>query len=133
MEGVKITSYIYERYRDWYCEDLLEGYLNGEIDIDELILKLDYNKVIEQRDLFFSLNLILSNKYPHNCYNKNCRKKLFFSNTFNQAQKTFSLKQLARLWVGPYNLKKNKKKMNVRIPFFCCNCFKNFSSKEIQK
>ena len=75
--------WINERYRDWYCEDILEGYLNGEIDLEELILKLDYDKVQEQIELFNALNLILTNKYPHKCFNDNCKKNLFFSNTFN--------------------------------------------------
>ena len=60
---------INERYKDWYCEDILEGYLNGEIDLDELILKLDYDKVQEQIELFNALNLILSNKYLKSWFN----------------------------------------------------------------
>jgi len=116
---------INERYRDWYCEEILESYLNYEIDLEELIFKLDYNKVQEQIELFNTLNLILTNEYPHKCYNENCQKKLFFSNSFNNAKEYLKLplKDFVIIWIAPYNLKQYED-LNISIPFFCCECYK---------
>ena len=111
---------INERYRDWYCEEIIESYLNCEIDLEELIFKLDYDKVKEQIELFNTLNLILTNEYPHKCYNENCQKKLFFSNSFNNAKEHLKLplKEFVIIWIAPYNLKQYED-LNICIPFFC--------------
>jgi hypothetical protein len=116
---------INERYRDWYCEEIIESYLNYEIDLEDLIFKLDYDKVQEQIELFNTLNLILTNEYPHKCYNKNCQKKLFFSNSFNNAKEHLKLplKEFVIIWIAPYNLKQYEG-LNISIPFFCCDCYK---------
>ena len=117
--------WINERYKDWYCEDILEGYLNGEIDLEDLILKLDYDKVQEQIELFNALNLILTNKYPHKCYNDNCQKILFFSNTFNNAKEHLKLplKEFVKIWIAHFNLKQCDN-LKISILFFCCDCYK---------
>ena len=112
-------------YTDWYCEEIFEDYLNGQINLEELIFKLDYNKIQEQIELFNALNLIMTKKYPHKCYNENCQKQLFFSDTYKNAKEhlKLNLKDFVRIWIYPYNLKQQKN-LNVTIPFYCCYCFK---------
>ena len=34
-----------ERYKDWYCEELIRAYFNSLMELDELLLKLDYNRI----------------------------------------------------------------------------------------
>lgn len=120
---------INERYRDWYCEEILEDYLNGQINLEELIFKLDYNKIQEQIELFNALNLIMTKEYPHKCYNENCQKQLFFSDTYKNAKKHLKLhlKEFVKIWIGPYNLNQQEN-LNVTIPFYCCYCFKKKKS-----
>jgi len=63
---------IIQRYKDYYCEELIEGYLSNEINLEELISKLDYNQVKEQSELFNFLNLLMTNKFQRRCYNEFC-------------------------------------------------------------
>jgi len=116
---------INETYRDWYCEEIFEDYLNGQINLEELIFKLDYNKIQEQIELFNALNLIMTKEYPHKCYNENCQKQLFFSDTYKNAKEHLKLhlKEFVKIWICPYNLKQLKN-LSITIPFYCCNCFK---------
>jgi len=116
---------IIERYNDWYCEEKFSAYLNNSINLAELLHKLDYEQVCNQKELFDFLNLILTKKFPHNCYNKYCREKLYFSNTFDYAKKQLSLKlkEFVKIWIAPQNLEKFSW-CRVNIPFYCCKCFK---------
>lgn len=119
-----VISEISERYKDYYCEELFASYLNSLIDLDEVLLKLDYNRIANQKELFNFLNLLLSDKFPHICYNEFCREKLYFSNTFETAKKdlNFTLKEFVKIWITPHNLG-NFKVWDIKIPFFCCNCY----------
>ena len=113
------------RYGDWHCEDLFEAYLKGIIKLDDVLNSLDYDQIQNQTELYNFLNLLLTNKFPHSCYNQNCEKKLYFSNTFHYAKESqkLSLKEFVRIWITPYNLHKYKK-WKIFIPFFCCDCYK---------
>ena len=75
-----------ETYNDWYCEDLIRAYFNKLIGLDELLLKLDYNRILNQKELFDYLNFLLTEKFPHKCCNRSCDSKLYFSNTFEFAK-----------------------------------------------
>ena len=116
---------IIERYNDWYCEEIFSAYLNKSINLTELLHKLDYEQVNNQKELFNFLNLILTKEFPHNCYNKYCGEKLYFSNTFDYAKKQFNLKlnEFVKIWIAPHNLE-NLSRWRVNIPFYCCKCFK---------
>jgi len=39
-----------ERYQDWYCEELIRAYFNKLMELDELLLKLDYNRISKQKE-----------------------------------------------------------------------------------
>jgi hypothetical protein len=112
-------------YGDWYCEEVIEAYFKKTLELDEVLLQLDYSQIVNQTELFNFLNLILTNKYPHKCFNLSCRKKLFFSNTFDNAKKylDLTLQQFVRIWIAPHNLGKYKN-WSINIPFFCCECYK---------
>lgn len=118
-----------ERYKDWYCEDLIRAYFNKLITLDDLLQKLDYSQVSEQKDLFNYLNFLLTKKYPHKCYNELCNNKLFFSNTFEFAKKHLNLKlsEFVKIWTTSRNLLKFKVR-SLEILFFCCECYE----KELQ-
>jgi len=105
-----------ERYTDWYCEDSISAYLNNLMEIDELLFKLDYGQIANQKELFNFLNFLLTEKFPHECYNKYCGNKLYFSNTFEFARKhlELSLKEFVKLWTTSYDLGKFKAK-NVKM------------------
>lgn len=113
-----------ERYHDWYSEELFRAYFNKLVEFDELLLKLDYIRISNQKELFNFLNFLLTEKFPHRCYNKFCGNKLYFSNTFEFAQKHLSLtlKDFVKIWVIPHNLGRFKVQ-NIEIPFFCCKCY----------
>jgi hypothetical protein len=113
-----------ERYTDWYCEDSISAYLNNLMEIDELLFKLDYGQIAKQKELFNFLNFLLTEKFPHKCYNKYCGNKLYFSNTFEFARKhlELSLKEFVKLWTTSYDLGKFKVR-NVKIQFYCCECY----------
>jgi hypothetical protein len=112
-------------YGDWYCEDLFESYLKGIIELSDVLNSLDYDQIQNQTELYNFLNLLLTKKYPHRCYNHTCRKLLYFSNTFYYAKKLmgFELKEFIKIWIAPANLQKYKK-WKINIPFYCCNCYK---------
>ncbi|MFW9937539.1 MAG: hypothetical protein ACFFD5_07810 [Candidatus Thorarchaeota archaeon] len=114
------------RYGDWYSEELFEAYLKGMVELDDILEILDYERIQNQTELYNFLNLLLTNKFPHYCFNQNCEKKLYFSNTFHYAKESqnFSLKEFVKIWITPHNLYKYKK-WNISIPFFCCDCYKN--------
>jgi hypothetical protein len=99
-----------ERYKDWYCEELILAYFSNLIDLDELLLKLDYNQISDQKELFNYLNFLLAEKFPHRCYNDFCGNKLYFSNTFEFAKKhlDLTLKEFIKIWTTPHNLGKFK-------------------------
>lgn len=113
-----------ERYEDWYCEELIRTYFSKLIDLDELLLKLDYNRILDQKELFNYLNFLLTEKFPHKCYNQSCGDKLYFSNTFKFAKKelNLSLKEFVKVWVPSHNLDKFKAE-NIEILFYCCKCY----------
>ncbi|MFX0012023.1 MAG: hypothetical protein ACFE9R_17035 [Candidatus Hermodarchaeota archaeon] len=125
-----------ERYKDWYCEDLIRSYLSNLMDLYELLFKLDYDRIEEQKELFNFLNFLLTEKFPHRCYDENCGSKLYFSDTFNFAKKhlNLTLKEFVKLWITPSFLN-NIKVKNVEIQFFCCKCFESIgqSSKDIMR
>src|SRR3989304_5374782 len=102
---------IIQRYKDYYCEELIEGYLSNEINLEELISKLDYNQVKEQSELFNFLNLLMTNKFQRRCYNEFCNKLIYFSDAFNYAKmfQNYALKEFSKIWIGPDQLKKKKK------------------------
>ena len=113
-----------ERYSEWYCEDLISAHLNNLMELDELLLKLDYCQITNQKELFNFLNFLLTEKFPHECYNKYCGDKLYFSNTFEFARRHLglTLKEFVKLWTTPYDLGKFKVR-SVKILFFCCECY----------
>ena len=117
-------SKIYERYSDWYCEELFKAYFNKLMSLDEILAKLDYDQILSQKELYNFLNLLLTENFPHVCYNEICQKKLYFSNTFDTAKKflDLSLKTFIRIWITPHNLGKFST-WNIKIPFFCCKCY----------
>jgi hypothetical protein len=123
---MKLNQKIPMRYEDWYSEELFESYLKGMIQIDDVLEGLDYDQIQTQTELFNFLNLLLTNKFPHYCYNQNCKKKLYFSNTYYYAKESqkLSLEEFVRIWITPHNLHKYKN-WRIYIPFFCCDCFKN--------
>jgi len=41
-----------ERYTDWYCEELFRAYFNSLMGLNELLLKLEYNRISNQKELF---------------------------------------------------------------------------------
>ncbi|MFW9948035.1 MAG: hypothetical protein ACFFDX_14520 [Candidatus Odinarchaeota archaeon] len=97
----------------------------------ELLYKLDYEQVNNQKELFNFLNLILTQEFPHNCYNQYCREMLYFSNTFDYAKKNFNLKlkEFVKIWISPHKLKKTAR-WKVKIPFYCCKCFEEKIDRE---
>ncbi len=115
-----------ERYTDWYCEELFRAYFNSLMELDELLLKLDYNRISNQKELFNFLNFLLTEKFPHRCYNEFCGNKLYFSNTFKFARKrlNLTLKEFVKIWITPHNLGKNKAR-SIEILFFCCKCYES--------
>lgn len=122
---MKFNQRISMRYGDWYSEELFEAYLKGLIQLDDILEGLDYERIQNQTELYNFLNLLLTNKFPHYCYNQNCEKKLYFSNTFHYAKvfQKLSLKEFVRIWIAPHNLHKYKR-WKIFIPFFCCDCYK---------
>ncbi|MHA2472213.1 MAG: hypothetical protein ACXAES_03150 [Promethearchaeota archaeon] len=113
-----------ERYTDWYCEDLISAYLNNLIELDELLLKLDYCQITNQKELFNFLNFLLTERFPHECYNKFCGNKLHFSNTYEFAKRhlNLTLKEFVELWTISHDLGTFKVR-SIKILFFCCNCY----------
>ncbi len=113
-----------ERYKDWYCEELFRAYFNSLMELDELLLKLDYSRILSQKELFNFLNFLLIEKFPHRCYNEFCGNKLYFSNTFEFAKKhlNLTLKEFVKIWTTPHNLG-NYKARSIEILFFCCKCY----------
>jgi len=113
-----------KRFDDWYSEELFRAYFNNLIDLDELLLKLDYTRISDQKELLNFLNFLLTEKFPHRCYNECCGNKIYFSNTFEFAQKqlNLTLKEFVKIWITPHNLG-NFKVRRLEIPFFCCKCF----------
>lgn len=104
---------------------MFSSYFNKTISLDELLDKLDYEQVAQQRDLLDFLNFILTKEIPHYCYNKECNEKLFFSNVYyyNKIDGRFTLKEFVKIWSAPHNLKQFSK-WKIDIPFYCCKCFK---------
>ena len=51
-------SELNERYTDWFCEELFRAYFNSLMELDELLLKLDYNRISNQKELFNFLNFL---------------------------------------------------------------------------
>ena len=113
-----------ERYKDWYCEELFSAYFNSLMELDELLLKLDYHRISNQKELFNFLNFLLTEKFPHSCYNEFCDNKLHFSNMFKFAKKhlDLTLKEFVKIWITPHNLG-NFKVRSIEIIFFCCKCY----------
>lgn len=118
------NSELKERYKDWYCEVLIRSYLSNLMDLDELLLKLDYERIAEQKELFNFLNFLLTEKFPHRCYDENCRRKIYFSDTFDFAKKhlNLTLKEFVNFWISSHNLGKIKVR-SIDILFFCCKCY----------
>ena len=115
-----------ERYEDWYSEELIRAYFSNLMELDELLLKLDYNRISNQKELFNFLNFLLTEKFPHRCYNKFCGNKIYFSNTFEFAKKclNLTLKEFVKIWITPHTLGKFKVR-SIEILFFCCKCYEN--------
>ena len=115
-----------ERYSDWYCEELFRVYFSNLMELDELLLKLDYNRISNQKELFNFLNFLLTEKFPHRCYNGFCGNKIYFSNTFEFAKKrlNLTLKEFVQIWITPYTLGKFKVR-SIEILFFCCKCYES--------
>ena len=115
-----------EAYSDWYCEELIRAYFNKSLELDELLLKFDYDRISNQKELFNFLNFLLTEKFPHRCYNEFCGNKLFFSNMFEFAKKhlNLTLKEFVKLWITPNNLGKVKVR-SIEILFFCCKCYES--------
>ncbi len=113
-----------DRYEDWYCEELFRAYFNSLMELDELLLKLDYNRISNQKELFNFLNFLLTEKFPHRCYNESCGSKVYFSDTFEFAKKhlNLTLKEFVKIWITPNNLG-NYKARSIVILFFCCKCY----------
>ena len=95
-----------ERYKDWYCEELFRAYFNNLMELNELLLKLDYNRISNQKELFDFLNFLLTEKFPHRCYIESCGKKIYFSNTFEFAKKHLNLplKEFVKIWITNYKI-----------------------------
>jgi hypothetical protein len=72
-----------ERYKDWYCEELIRSYINNLMELDELLLKMDYDRILEQKELFNYLNFLLTEKSPHRCYNEFCGNSYIFQIPMN--------------------------------------------------
>ena len=117
-------SELNERYKDWYCEELFRAYFKSLIELDELLLKLDYSRISKQKELLNFLNFLLTENFPHRCYNEFCGNKLYFSNTFEFAEKHFNLtlREFVKIWITPHNLGKLKVR-SIEILFFCCKCY----------
>ena len=113
-----------EAYNDWYCEELIRAYFNRAIELEEFLLKLDYDRISDQRELFNFLNFLLTEKFPHRCYNEFCGNKVYFSNMFEFAKKhlNLTLKEFVKIWITLYNLGKFKLR-SIEILFFCCKCY----------
>ncbi len=113
-----------ERYTDWYCEELFRAYFNSLIELDELLLMMDYNRISNQKELFNFLNFLLTEKFPHRCYNESCSNKIYFSNTFEFAKKhlNLTLREFVKIWITPHTLGKFKVR-RIEILFFCCKCY----------
>ena len=107
--------------------------MNKSISLQELLKKLDYNQVVKQRELINLLNLILTNRFPHYCFNEHCKEKLYFSNTYDYTKREFNLnlKEFVKIWVAPLNLDKFYH-WHVSVPFYCCKCFKLKAQKDCQ-
>lgn len=121
MPEISETS---ERLKDWYCEELIRSYFSKLIDLDELLMNLDYNRISDQKELFNYLNFLLTENFPHKCHNEFCSNKLHFSNTFEFAKNhlNLTLKGFVKLWITPRNLGKFKVR-SIEIQFFCCKCY----------
>ena len=115
-----------ERYKDWYCEELFKDYFNSLMGLDELLLKLDCSRISSQKELFNYLNFLLTEKFPHKCYNELCGNKLYFSNTFEFAKKrlNLTLKEFVKIWITPHTLGKFKAR-SIEILFYCCKCYES--------
>jgi len=115
-----------ETYNDWYCEELIRAYFSSLMKLDELLLKLDYSRISNQKELFNFLNFLLTEKFPHKCYNEFCGNKIYFSNTFEFAKKhlNLTLKEFVKLWITPHTLGKFKAR-SIEILFFCCKCYES--------
>ena len=113
-----------ETYNDWYCEDLIRSYFNKSLELDEFLLKLDYSRISDQKELYDFLNFLLTEKFPHKCFNDSCGAKLYFSNTFEYAKKNLNLtlQAFVKLWTTSYNLERVKVH-SIEILFYCCNCY----------
>jgi len=113
-----------ETYNDWYCEELIRAYFSRLIELDEFLLKLDYDRISDQKELYNFLNFLLTEKFPHNCYNEICDNKIYFSNTYEFAKKplNLTLKEFVKIWIIPHHLGKFKVR-SLEIPFFCCKCY----------
>ena len=113
-----------ETYNDWYCEELIRAYFNRAIELEEFLLKLDYIRISNQKELFNFLNFLLTEKFPHRCNNEFCSNKLYFSDTFKFAKKhlNLTLKEFVKIWIKPHNLGKLKVR-SIEILFFCCKCY----------
>jgi hypothetical protein len=114
-----------ERYKDWYCEELIRAYFSRLIDLDELLIKLDYDRILDQKELFNYLNFLLTERFPHICYKEGCGSKLYFSNTFDYAKKQLhlSLKEFVNIWTHYQNLE--FKVRSIEVLFFCCKCYES--------
>jgi len=112
------------RYTDWYCEELFRAYFSNLMELDELLLKLDYTRISNQKELFNHLNFMLTEKIPHKCYNEFCGDKIYFSNTFKFAKKhlDLTLKEFVKIWITPHTIGKFKVR-SIEILFFCCKCY----------
>ncbi|MHA2288954.1 MAG: hypothetical protein ACXABG_09210 [Promethearchaeota archaeon] len=113
-----------ERYKDWYCEELFRTYFSSLIELDELLLRLDYDRISDQKELYNFLNFLLTEKFPHKCYHELCDNKLYFSNTFDFAKKQLNLtmKEFVKIWIIRHSTIKLKVR-SIEIAFFCCKCY----------
>ena len=120
-----------ETYNDWYCEDLIRAYFNRSLELDEFLQKLDYDRILDQKELYNFLNFLLTERIPHQCYNNSCRAKLYFSNTFEYAKKhlNMTLQTFVNLWTTSCNLEKVKVR-SLEIEFYCCKCYETNLVKE---
>jgi hypothetical protein len=119
-----MNSEVNERYEDFYCEELIRAYFSKLIDLDELLLKLDYGRILDQKELYNYLNFLMTEKFPHRCYNERCGSKLYFSNTFEFAEKQLklSLKEFVNIWTHSQNLNRFKVR-SIEFLFYCCKCY----------
>ena len=111
-------------YKDWNCEELFRANFSSLMELDELLLKLNYSRISNQKELFNFLNFLLIEKFPHRCYNEFCDNKLHFSNTLEFAIKhlNLTLKEFVKIWITPHTLGKLKVR-SIEILFFCCKCY----------